>query len=163
MLKKQCNIIEGAYAPAFTAQATSNRTITLSDYKDKKRIVLYFYPKDNTPGCTRESQDFAKQYPSFLAQHAEIFGVSSDNLESHEMFKAKYKLPFDLITDPDGSLCKLYDVKIKSIIIKKIRSIERTTFLIDLQGIIKHIWKPVKNVPGHVDEVFKVIEELYDQ
>lgn len=125
-----------------------------------KQLVLYFYPKDNTPGCTTESQDFKAQYRKFSAAKAVIVGVSRDSLKSHEKFVTKFELPFALISDPDELLCEQFDVmKLKNMYGKKVRGIERSTFLIGAGKTLLHEWRGVK-VPGHVDEVLDIAREL---
>lgn len=147
----------GQNAPDFTAEATSDQQVTLSALKGKK-VVLYFYPKDSTPGCTTQGGDFRDLYPSFQAANTEIFGISRDGLRSHENFKAKQNYPFELISDPDEILCKLYDVlKLKKMFGKEHMGIERSTFLIDEEGKLIKEWRKVK-VPGHVQEVLEAVE-----
>ena len=120
-------------------------------------IVLYFYPKDATSGCTLEGQAFLDKYAEFLAHNAIVFGVSRDSLTSHENFKAKQNFPFELISDPDEKLCALFGViKMKSMYGKQYLGIERSTFLIDPEGIVRHVWRNVK-VKGHVEEVFDTL------
>lgn len=144
--------------PDFTASATGG-DITLSGLRGKK-LVLYFYPKDNTPGCTTESLQFRDLYPEFQNAGAEIVGVSRDSLRSHDNFKAKLELPFPLISDPDEALCSLFGViKMKKMYGKEVRGIERTTFLIDAQGVLRREWRGVK-VPGHVDEALEAVQAL---
>lgn len=145
--------------PEFSAAMTGDRTFQLSDYKGRK-IVLYFYPKDNTPGCTTEGIQFRELYPQFQHANAEIFGVSRDSLRSHEGFKAKLDMPFQLISDPDETLCALFDVmKMKNMYGKKVRGIERSTFIIDESGKLVKEWRGVK-VPGHIDEVLEFVKAL---
>lgn len=149
----------GKTVPEFSAAMTGEQTFQLSDYKGKK-IVLYFYPKDNTPGCTTEGIQFRDLYPQFQAANAEIVGVSRDSLRSHEGFKAKLDLPFPLISDPDEELCNLFNVmKIKNMYGKKVRGIERSTFVIDESGTLVKEWRGVK-VPGHIDEVLEFVKAL---
>ncbi len=144
--------------PDFSAPATSGE-ITLSGLRGKK-LVLYFYPKDNTPGCTTEGLQFRDLYPQFQKAGAEIVGVSRDSLRSHENFKAKLELPFPLISDTDESLCSLFGViKMKKMYGKEVRGIERSTFLIDAQGVLRREWRGVK-VPGHVDETLEAVQAL---
>ncbi|VBI27242.1 anti-oxidant AhpCTSA family protein [Burkholderia pseudomallei] len=144
--------------PDFTAPATGGE-FSLSGIKGKK-LVLYFYPKDNTPGCTTEGLQFRDLYPKFKKAGAEIVGVSRDSLRSHENFKAKLELPFPLISDPDETLCALFGVmKLKKMYGKEVRGIERSTFLIDGAGMLRHAWRGVK-VPGHVDEVLSAVQAL---
>ncbi|WP_353155473.1 peroxiredoxin [Herminiimonas fonticola] len=145
--------------PDFSAAMTGNQTFQLSDYKGKK-IVLYFYPKDNTPGCTTEGIQFREMYSQFQAANAEIFGVSRDSIRSHEGFKEKLALPFELISDPDETLCTMFDVmKMKNMYGKKVRGIERSTFIIDESGKLVKEWRGVK-VPGHIDEVLEFVKAL---
>jgi peroxiredoxin Q/BCP len=144
--------------PDFSAPATGGE-ITLSGLRGKK-LVLYFYPKDNTPGCTTEGLQFRDLYPQFQKAGAEIVGVSRDSLRSHENFKAKLELPFPLISDTDESLCSLFGViKMKKMYGKEVRGIERSTFLIDAQGVLRREWRGVK-VPGHVDETLEAVQAL---
>ena len=152
MVKKNSKINSGEAAPNFVALSTA-REIKLSDLKGKN-IILYFYPKDDTPGCTIEAQDFSKKVPDFDQLDCIIIGVSKDNIASHEKFINKYNLNFDLIADEDKSLCQLYQViKEKSMFGKKYQGIERSTFLIDRLGKVVKVWRNVK-VKGHVDEVY---------
>ena len=123
-------------------------------------FVLYFYPKDNTPGCTTESQDFRDRYAQFQALGCEIFGVSRDSIKSHQGFAEKQSLPFPLISDPDETLCSLFGVmKLKNMYGKQVRGIERSTFLIDRQGVLVQEWRGVR-VPGHADEVLQAAQTL---
>ena len=146
-------------APTFTIPATGGQEITLSDYLGKN-IILYFYPRDNTPGCTQEGQGFRDQYNKFKRNKTIVFGISRDSLASHERFKEKQAFPFDLLSDQDENLCKLYDViKEKNMYGKKLMGIERSTFLINSQGILHAEWRKVK-VKGHIDEVLQTIREL---
>jgi peroxiredoxin Q/BCP len=148
-----------APVPDFELPATDNKKIRLSALQGKN-IVLYFYPKDDTPGCTRESQDFRDSDKKFAAQNTVIIGVSRDNLKSHEKFKCNHDLPFDLISDSEETLCDLFDViREKNMYGKKVRGIERSTFLIDKNGILRREWRKVK-VEEHVEEVLKAIREL---
>lgn len=145
--------------PDFSAAMTGEQTFQLSDYKGKK-IVLYFYPKDNTPGCTTEGIQFRELYPQFQQANTEILGVSRDSIRSHEGFKEKLALPFELISDPDETLCAMFDVmKIKNMYGKKVRGIERSTFIIDESGKLVKEWRGVK-VPGHIDEVLEFVKAL---
>lgn len=144
--------------PDFSAPATGGE-MTLSGLRGKK-LVLYFYPKDNTPGCTTEGLQFRDLYPQFQKAGAEIVGVSRDSLRSHENFKAKLELPFPLISDADESLCSLFGViKMKKMYGKEVRGIERSTFLIDAQGVLRREWRGVK-VPGHVEETLEAVQAL---
>ena len=150
------SISQGKKVPDFSATATSNRTVRLKDLKGKK-VVLYFYPRDSTPGCTTEGQDFRDQFAAFEKAGAEILGVSQDSLKSHENFRSKQDFPFDLISDEDGSLCRLFDVlKMKSMYGKQFEGIERSTFLLDGNGKLLREWRKVK-VPGHVAEVLDAV------
>ena len=125
-----------------------------------KWVVLYFYPKDSTPGCTIEGQDFRDAYADFQKLNTEILGISRDSLKSHENFKCKQQFPFELISDPDETLCQQFDViKMKSMYGKQVRGIERSTFLIDPQGILRHEWRKV-SVKGHVAEVLQTLKKL---
>jgi thioredoxin-dependent peroxiredoxin len=145
--------------PEFSAAMTGNQTFKLSDYKDKT-IVLYFYPKDNTPGCTTESMQFRDSHAQFRAANAEIFGVSRDSIRSHEGFKGKLEMPFELISDPDETLCAMFNVmKMKNMYGKQVRGVERSTFVIDGSGKLVKEWRGVK-VPGHVDEVLEFVKAL---
>ena len=143
--------------PDFSAPMTGNKTFNLSDYKGKQ-LVMYFYPKDNTPGCTTESIDFRDKYAEFTAANTEIVGISRDSIKSHENFKAKLDMPFELISDPDEILCTMFNVmKLKNMYGKKVRGIERSTFVIDSSGKVVKEWRGLK-VPGHVDEVLDFIK-----
>lgn len=145
--------------PDFSAQSTGDKAINLSDYRGKY-VVLYFYPKDSTPGCTQEGQDFRNNIERFNALNAVILGVSRDSVKSHENFKCKQEFPFDLLSDKDESLCQLFDViKMKNMYGKQVQGIERSTFLIDSQGILVYEWRKV-SVKGHCDEVLAKLEEL---
>ena len=143
----------------FNATATSDVDVSLSALKGSN-IVIYFYPKDSTPGCTTEGQDFRDNYEEFQALDTVIFGVSRDKIRSHENFKAKQSFPFELITDPEETLCKQFDViKEKSMYGKTHMGIERSTFIIDKKGVLRHEWRKVK-VKGHVDEVLEAVKAL---
>ncbi len=152
-------IKEGDKAPDFTLSTDGGGKVKLSDLKGKK-VVLYFYPKDDTPGCTKESCDFRDQHPQFRKAGAEIIGVSKDDPDSHDRFKAKYSLDFTLASDPDLKAIKAYDVwKEKNMYGKKTMGVERSTFLIDAQGKIAKAWRKV-SVDGHADEVFEAVKGL---
>lgn len=141
----------------FTATATSDQQVSLAALKGKK-LVLYFYPKDSTPGCTTQGGNFRDLYSEFQAANTEIFGISRDSLKSHEKFKAKQNYPFELISDADESLCKLFDVlKLKKLFGKEYMGIERSTFLIDEEGKLLQEWRKVK-VAGHVQEVLAAVK-----
>ncbi|MGW8227710.1 MAG: peroxiredoxin [Gammaproteobacteria bacterium] len=149
----------GKKVPPFSLPATGEQDIALSDLKGKN-VVLYFYPKDSTPGCTREGQDFRDNYTKFKRQNTVILGVSRDSLKSHENFKAKQGFQFDLLADKDEVLCTLFDViKMKNMYGKKVRGIERSTFLIDSNGKLKQEWRKVK-VDGHAEEVLAAVTAL---
>ena len=149
----------GKRVPAFTLPATGEKNIKLSDFKGKK-LVIYFYPKDSTPGCTTEAKDFRDNYLKFKRAGAEILGVSRDSIASHEKFKAKQAFNFDLISDEEEELCKIFDViKEKNLYGKKHMGIERSTFLIDEKGVLRQEWRKVK-VAGHVEEVLAAVKLL---
>lgn len=146
-------------APDFSLPATSGKLISLKNLKGKN-IILYFYPKDCTSGCTQEGKDFKENYKKFASLNTVIFGVSRDSLKLHEKFKSEQAFPFELLSDVDEVVCQLYDVlKEKMMYGKKTRGIERSTFLIDKLGILRQEWRKVK-VPGHVDEVLQAVGEL---
>lgn len=146
-------------APTMTLQATSNKAIHLSDYKGNY-LVVYFYPKDKTPGCTMEGKDFQKNHALFKKLNTEIIGVSCDSVKSHEGFKEKYCFDFDLVADVDGALCDYFGVlKMKSLFGVKFKGVERSTFLFNDKGKLVKEWRKVK-VTGHVDEVLKTIKEM---
>ena len=146
-------------APAFNLPATSNQTISLESLKGKK-VVLYFYPRDATPGCTTESQNFRDSFEDFTQAGAVILGISQDSVDSHEKFKAKQEMPFELLSDEAGDVCSAYDViKLKKMYGKEFEGIERSTFLIDDKGVLRSQWRKVK-VPGHVDEVLAAVQSL---
>ena len=143
----------------FSVPATGDKTLSLSDFKDKN-LVVYFYPKDNTPGCTLEGQDFRDHYPEFQAANTEILGVSRDNLKSHERFKEKQNFPFDLLADEDEALCRLFDViHEKNMYGRKVMGVVRSTFLIDGDGVLRNEWRQVR-VKGHVEAVLEAAKAL---
>jgi len=145
--------------PAFKVPCTGIETFKLADYKGKK-IILYFYPKDSTPGCTREGQDFRDNMVKFKRRNAIVFGVSRDKLSSHQRFIEKQKFNFDLLADEDETVCKLFGViKLKNMYGKKLLGIERSTFLIDENGKLCKEWRKVK-VEGHVEEVLKAVKDI---
>ena len=149
----------GKKIPAFKAAVTSDGTIASKDLVGKA-FVLYFYPKDDTPGCTMEGQDFRDQHDKFKRLKVKVFGVSRDSLAAHDKFKAKYQFPFDLVSDPDETLCRAFDViKEKNMYGKKVMGIERSTFLVDAKGVLRGEWRKVK-VKGHVDEVLAAAKAL---
>jgi len=143
----------------FSCPATGGKTIQLKSLRGKK-IVLYFYPKDSTPGCTTEGQDFRNLHAKFRRAGAVILGVSRDSLASHEKFKEKLKLPFDLLSDPDEKLCRQFDViREKSLYGRKFLGVERSTFLLDERGKLREEWRKVK-VNGHAEQVLESVKNL---
>ncbi len=149
----------GTQIKEFSRPATSEQTISLSDFKGKN-VVLYFYPKDSTPGCTTEGQNFRDHFNEFSKANTVILGVSKDSMKRHENFKAKQSFPFDLISDEDESLCQQFDViKLKKLYGKEYLGIDRSTFLIDSTGKLVKEWRSVK-VKGHVEEVLTAVQEL---
>ncbi len=144
--------------PDFSADSTGGE-FRLSDCKGKN-VVIYFYPKDSTPGCTLEGQDFRDNIAKFRRNKTVVVGVSRDSLASHEKFKTKQEFPFELLSDRDETLCKLFDViKEKNMYGKKVMGIERSTFLIDADGKLRREWRKVK-VDGHVEDVLEAVREL---
>ena len=149
----------GKKVAAFDLPATGGKTIALGDLKGKN-VVLYFYPKDSTPGCTLEGQDFRDHIRKFSARNTVVLGVSRDSIKSHESFKEKQCFPFELLSDEDETLCRQFGViKQKNMYGRKVLGIERSTFLIDEKGVLRREWRGVK-VPGHVEEVLEAIKEL---
>jgi len=149
----------GKKVPNFTIASTGEQNISLKDYAGKN-VVIYFYPKDNTPGCTTEGQNFRDAHAKFKRSNTVILGVSRDSVRTHENFKAKHEFPFDLLSDKEEELCNLFDViKEKKLYGKVHMGIERSTFLIDQKGVLKQEWRKVK-VAGHVDEVLAAVKEL---
>jgi peroxiredoxin Q/BCP len=147
----------GDKAPEFTLQSGSGETVKLRDFKGKP-VILYFYPKDNTSGCTKQACDFRDMQPAIRKAGAVVLGVSPDSVASHEKFAAKFDLPFALLADPDHAVAEKYGVWVeKSMYGRKYMGIERTTFLIDGQGKIAEIWSKVK-VPGHVSAVVEALK-----
>ena len=143
----------------FSLPSTGDTTFKLSSTRGSK-LVLYFYPKDNTPGCTQQGSDFRDHYPHFARRDCQIYGISRDSLKSHEGFKAKMKFPFELLSDEDETVCKRFDViKLKNMYGRKVRGIERSTFVIDEKGVLAREWRGVK-VPGHVQEVLNFVKAL---
>ncbi|MBA1190272.1 peroxiredoxin [Pseudomonas entomophila] len=146
----------------FIAQATSGQTVTLSALRGRQ-VVLYFYPKDSTPGCTTQGQGFRDQLDAFEAANTVVFGISRDGLKSHENFKAKQGFTFELISDKDEALCQLFDViKLKKLYGKEYLGVDRSTFLIDRDGVLRQAWRGVK-VPGHVEAVLAAAQALNRQ
>ena len=151
-------IAVGKKAPQFTLEGTGG-TWSLKDAAGSA-IVIYFYPRDNTPGCTQEGESFASHYAQFKKAKTLIFGISADSLASHDKFKKKMAYPFELLSDPDRQVCKLYDViQEKSMYGKKYMGIERSTFLIDLKGVLRQEWRKVK-VTGHAEAVLAAAKAL---
>jgi peroxiredoxin Q/BCP len=148
----------GKKAPAFSLDGTGGKW-SLKDALGSN-AVLYFYPRDNTPGCTKEGESFTAAYAQFKKAETLIIGISPDSLESHEKFKKKLAFPFDLLSDPDQTVCKLYDViQEKSMYGKKFMGVERSTFLIDAKGVVREAWRKVK-VDGHADAVLAAVQGL---
>ncbi|MBK1701002.1 peroxiredoxin [Thiococcus pfennigii] len=149
----------GDRVPDLALTATGEKTVRLSDYRGQ-RLVLYFFPRANTPGCTQEGQDFRDAASDFAAHQTAVLGASRDSLKAQENFKAKQSFPFDLIADTDEALCQAFDViKVKKMYGKESRGVERSTFLIDTDGTLRAAWRGVK-VKGHVAEVLAAVERL---
>jgi peroxiredoxin Q/BCP len=145
--------------PEFEALATGNESLSNQSLIGQT-VVLYFYPKDNTPGCTTEAMQFRDKYKDFVKAGATVYGVSRDNMKSHDDFKEKLELPFELIADTDEKMCHMFGVvKNKIMYGKKVKGIERSTFLIGADGVLKQEWRGLK-VPGHVEEVLKAVKAL---
>lgn len=146
-------------AADFTADATRDKSIRLKDFRGQN-VVLYFYPKDSTPGCTTEGRDFSRLHAKFRRQKTVVLGVSRDSIASHEKFRAKQEFPFDLISDPDEKLCKAFDViHEKTLYGRKFMGVVRSTFLIDKDGKLRGEWRQVK-VNGHAEEVLEAVKAL---
>lgn len=151
--------MQNSSAPDFSLPSTGNKMFSLADARGK-HLVIYFYPKDNTPGCTTEGQDFRDRYAEFVAAGCEIVGISRDSVKSHENFKAKMAFPFELLSDVDETACQLFNViKMKNMYGKQVRGIERSTFVVDRNGTICKEWRGVK-VPGHVENVLTFVKSL---
>ena len=149
----------GKAVPPLKLPATGDKTVDLKSLRGKN-VVLYFYPKDNTPGCTTEGQDFAASYAKFKRLNTEVLGISRDTVAAHEKFRAKFNFPFDLLSDTEERACALFNViKEKNMYGRKVLGIERSTFLIDAAGKLRHEWRKVK-IAGHVDEVLAAVREL---
>ena len=145
--------------PDFSLPATSGTTFKLAE-QSGKIVVIYFYPKDSTPGCTTQGQNFRDLHSEFAAANAVILGISRDSLKSHENFKAKQEFPFELGADTDEAVCNLFGVmKMKNMYGKQVRGVERSTFVIDRDGVLRREWRGVK-VPGHVQEVLDFVKTL---
>ncbi len=151
----------GQAIPSFTASSTAG-DVSSDDFQGRWTLV-YFYPKDNTPGCTTQARGFRDQFAHFQKAGCTILGVSRDSLKSHQNFIGKQCLPFPLVSDPDETLCTLFGVmKMKNMYGKQVRGIERSTFLFDPDGVLTHEWRGLR-VPGHVDEVLATVREAVDQ
>ena len=149
----------GKKCPAFKAEATNNQTLSNASFEGKN-LVIYFYPKDSTPGCTTEGQEFRDSYKIFKKMNTEILGVSRESIKSHENFKLKQSFPFELLSDPDEKVCKAFDVmKLKSMYGREYMGVDRSTFIIDEKGKIQTEWRGVK-VKGHVQEVLEAVRDL---
>lgn len=145
--------------PDFELPSTGDKTFKLSDHLGKT-LVIYFYPKDSTPGCTTQGMQFRDAHAAFKALNAEIVGISRDSLKSHENFKAKFSFPFELLSDSDERACTLFDViKMKNMYGKQVRGIQRSTFVLDKNGVLVREWRGVK-VDGHVQEVLDFVKTL---
>ncbi len=145
--------------PEFEAMATSDTKVTQTSHLGQA-LILYFYPKDNTPGCTTEAMQFRDKYKDFVKAGAVVYGVSRDNMKSHDDFKAKLELPFELIADTEEKMCHMFGVvKNKIMYGKKVKGIERSTFLVGPDGLLVQEWRGLK-VPGHVDEVLKAVKSI---
>jgi peroxiredoxin Q/BCP len=152
-------IVVGKPLPEFESVGTGGSKLTNNSHTGKV-MVLYFYPKDNTPGCTTEAMQFRDKYKDFVKAGATVFGVSRDNMKSHDEFKVKLELPFELIADTEEKMCHMFGVvKNKIMYGKKVKGIERSTFLIGADGLLKEEWRGLK-VPGHVDDVLKAVKAL---
>ena len=151
--------VTGKKVPDFTLPATGDQTISLADFRGSN-VVVYFYPKDSTPGCTIEGQDFRDKISTFRRRKTVILGISRDSIKSHENFKARQQFPFELLSDAGEKVCRLFDViREKNMYGRKVMGIERSTFLIDDKGVLRREWRKV-NVKGHVEEVLQAIKEL---
>ncbi|ALG68260.1 peroxiredoxin [Beggiatoa leptomitoformis] len=152
-------LVIGESLPPVSLPATGDKTIHLPDCRGQV-LVLYFYPRDDTPGCTQEGQDFRDHFAAFQAKNALILGVSRDSVKKHEKFKSKYEFPFDLLADEEETLCNVFDiVKPKNMYGKQVRGIERSTFIFDKEGILRYEWRKVK-VPDHVQTVLAALDKL---
>lgn len=153
------DITLGRKVPAFALPATGGQPLALKDYQGKN-LVIYFYPKDSTPGCTTEGQEFRDLHAEFERLNTAILGISRDSVKSHENFKAKQGFPFELLSDAEETLCRLFDViKEKNMYGKKVMGIERSTFLIDGKGVLRAEWRKVK-AAGHAAEVLAAVKTL---
>jgi peroxiredoxin Q/BCP len=151
--------LSGKKCPKFKADATSDKVISNETFKNKN-VVIYFYPKDSTPGCTSEGQDFRDNYKKFKKLNTDILGISRESIKSHENFKSKQDFPFELLSDPDEEVCKAFDVmKLKSMYGREYIGVDRSTFLVNSAGKIIKEWRGVK-VKGHALEVLNAVKEL---
>ena len=149
----------GKKCPKFKAECTSNKILSNDDFAGKN-LVIYFYPKDSTPGCTTEGQEFRDKYEMFKKHNTDIIGISRDSIKSHENFKLKQSFPFELLSDADEKVCKAFDVmKLKSMYGREYVGVDRSTFIINEKGKVVREWRSVK-VKGHVDEVLEVVKQL---
>ena len=149
----------GDRLPNVMLDSTSDKRVNLSELKDTN-VIVYFYPKDSTSGCTTEGQDFRDLYKQFESHNCVIFGVSRDTIKSHEKFKLKHEFPFELLSDPDEQLCKTFDViKLKKLYGKEYLGIERSTFLFNHKGVLSNDWRKVR-VKGHVEAVLEAVKQL---
>jgi peroxiredoxin Q/BCP len=152
-------MLENLPVPDFQVASTGGKTFKLAEHKGKP-LVIYFYPKDDTPGCTTEGAQFRDLHGEFTRLGCEVYGVSRDTIASHEKFKAKMAFPFELLSDGDEALCNMFGViKMKNMYGKQVRGIERSTFVIDGKGIVRKEWRGVK-VPGHADEVLAAVKAI---
>jgi peroxiredoxin Q/BCP len=143
----------------FTLPATGDQSLSLKDFRGK-HLIIYFYPKDNTPGCTREGQDFRDLYTKFTKAGADIVGVSRDSVKVHDNFRKKHEFPFHLLSDKDETLCNQFDIiKEKTLYGRKYMGIVRSTFLIDAEGILRNEWRNIR-VPGHAETVLEAVNSL---
>lgn len=155
-------IAEGDTAPAVAGPGDDGKALDLADYRGKRNVVLYFYPKDNTPGCTKESVNFQAELEKIHALDGEVVGVSPDSVESHQRFKEKYGLSFPLLADVDKSVCQSFGVWVqKSMFGKKYYGVQRATFIISKDGIVKKVW-PKVSVSGHAEEVIAALRQWQD-
>jgi thioredoxin-dependent peroxiredoxin len=158
MEEKQVDLVEGSYAPDFTMTDNHGRKTKLSDLRGKMDVIVYFYPKDFTPGCTTEATEFTRDYKKFKDGGVEIVGISPDNEDSHEKFREKMRIPYPLVADTDNEVSKAYGVYgLKRFMGKEYMGVDRSTFLIDKNGKIVKIFKKVKPV-GHSQELFEVFK-----
>lgn len=157
--KSAANVAVGKKVPAFASAISGGKTWKSAEAAGKN-LVLYFYPRDNTSGCTKQGEAFRDQYPAFKKANTVILGVSTDSVASHDKFKAKFEFPFELLSDESQALCAMFDViKEKSMYGRKFIGVERSTFLIDSTGVLRQEWRKVK-VPGHADAVLAAVKAL---